>query len=72
MSQTDVKGYHQLTDSEIESINRVKDLGYVVGELINKLEQDENTDKRWLAIAKTDLQKGFMFLARSIAKPGGF
>lgn len=29
-------------------------------------------DTRWLAIAKTDLQQGFMSLTRSIAKPTTF
>lgn len=29
-------------------------------------------DKRWVAIGKTDLQKGFMALIRSIAKPESF
>ena len=29
-------------------------------------------DKRWLAIAKTDLQKGFMAATRSVAKPDFF
>ncbi len=42
------------------------------------LTQDEidlmnaSIDKRWLIIAKTDLQKGFMSLIRSIAKPETF
>ena len=29
-------------------------------------------DQRWLAIAKTQLQQGFMALGRSIARPDGF
>jgi len=29
-------------------------------------------DPRWLALAKTDLQRGLMALTRAIAKPDGF
>jgi hypothetical protein len=31
-----------------------------------------NPDPRWLAIGKTDLQKGFMAVIRAIAKPETF
>ncbi|MFQ1393149.1 hypothetical protein ACJWSQ_26375, partial [Klebsiella pneumoniae] len=50
-----------------------------VGEFVEKLERAEFArnslqlpDKRWLAIGKTDLQKGFMAVIRSIAKPTTF
>lgn len=31
-----------------------------------------NVDKRWVAIARTHLQEGFMALTRSVAKPESF
>ena len=40
--------------------------------LCENIEVIPDIDKRWLAIAKTDLQKGFMALVRSIAKPETF
>ena len=43
-----------------------------IGNFILMLESNSLIDKRWLAIAKTDLQKGFMSLVRSIAKPETF
>ena len=67
-----IKGYRDLCPAEINAINSAKDLGAALNELIKRLEMEEYTDKRWLAIAKTDLQKGIMSLVRSIAKPESF
>lgn len=67
-----IKGYRELNQDETMSINQVKDLADIVGQACSVFENDVNVDKRWLAIAKTDLQKGFMALVRSIAKPEGF
>lgn len=74
-----IKGYRDLSEQEIALMNEAKELAEKVGELVTKLERAEFAqteamvpDKRWLAIAKTDLQKGFMALIRSIAKPTTF
>lgn len=69
----DIKGYRVLSDNEIALINRIK----AVGEQVRVLLEDElvsvsGLDTRWLAIGKTDLQKGFMALVRAVAKPEGF
>jgi hypothetical protein len=32
----------------------------------------DGADQRWVAIAKTDLQKGFMALVRAVAQPESF
>jgi hypothetical protein len=40
--------------------------------LISHLETQPNVDKRWLAIAKTDLQKGFMAMRRAIFNHADF
>lgn len=53
-------------------MNAVKEKAAEVGELIHELEQNKELDQRWVAIAKTDLQKGFMAATRSIAKPEFF
>ena len=52
--------------------NKSKELANQVGDFIDELEKNGYVDKRWLAIAKTDLQKAFMSLTRSIAKPSTF
>lgn len=67
-----IKGYRDLTDNEVALMNEGKDLAIQVGEWIAKLDAEEGIDKRWLAIGKTDLQKGFMSAIRSIAKPTTF
>jgi hypothetical protein len=67
-----IKGYRDLSQEEIDSMNAVKDLGNQVGELIDRLEQIGGLDQRWIATGKTDVQKGFMALIRSIAQPTTF
>ncbi|MBD0905749.1 hypothetical protein HA444_24340 [Klebsiella grimontii] len=76
---TKIKGYRDLSVEEIALMNEGKDLAQKVGEFVEKLEHAEFAknslqlpDKRWLSIGKTDLQKGFMAVIRSIAKPTSF
>lgn len=67
-----ITGHRQLSQAEIDNINNSKALANQVGEFIETLEKSNDVDKRWLAIAKTDLQKGFMSLVRSIAQSSSF
>ena len=67
-----IKGYRELTEEEINLMNEVKQKGIELGELFGKLEALQNLDKRWLAIGKTDLQKGLMATTRAIARPDFF
>jgi len=74
-----IKGYRDLSQAEIDLINEGKALAETVGAFMDKLEKsdfaqtkEQEPDRRWLAIARTDLQKGFMALIRSIAKPTTF
>lgn len=76
-----IKGYRELNGQEIAMMNAIKEKAAEVGDLIAGLEGRVKTngadgstppDGRWLAIGKTDLQKGFMALTRSIAKPDFF
>ena len=66
-----IKGYPKLNESEIEVINLVKEAEVVVGKLWQKIGSNDlvEVDPRWHAMAKTDLQTGFMKLTRSIARP---
>lgn len=68
MKQT-IKGYRQLDESELAIINKLKDLQSQVLHDIQSLEQHNSTDKRWVQAGKLDIQKGFMCLTRSIARP---
>lgn len=67
-----IKGYRDLTQDEIDLMNRVKNLAEEVGEIIGELNSTEVVDKRCVALAKTNLQQGFMWAVRSIAQPGSF
>ena len=67
-----IKGYRDLTEEEIEIMNEAKELSIKVGELVELIDSISSTDKRWVSIARTDLQKGFMSLIRGIAQPTTF
>lgn len=73
-----IKGYRDLTAEEIDAINRAKELAEQVGKFVSEMRglnsdtANHAVDMRWLSIAQTDLQKGFMALVRSIAQPTTF
>lgn len=67
-----ISGYRDLTPEEIALMNEGKQLAAEVGAFIDKLQGTDGIDGRWLAIARTDLQKGFMCLIRSVAQPTTF
>ena len=67
-----ISGYRELSASEIDLVNTIKANGNDLGEAIETLELTPDVDQRALAIAKTQLQTGLMWLVRAIAKPEGF
>ena len=67
-----IKGYRDLSEEEIAAMNRCKEVAVQVGLLCDDVANMIGVDARWCAVAKTDLQKGFMALIRSIAKPETF
>lgn len=67
-----IKGYRELNQEEIDAMNEVKAMGIKLGELVEKLEGNQDLDQRWIESGKTDLQKGLMALTRSIARPEFF
>lgn len=68
----EIKGYRELNEEEIAAMNEVKQKGVELGELVQKLRESGEYDKRWLSIGATDLQTGLMALTRAIAKPKFF
>lgn len=70
--KTKVKGYRQLQQPEIDGINFIKAKAAEVGEMIDRMQKAEGLDQRAIAIAKTELQTGFMWLTRGIAQPDSF
>lgn len=67
-----IKGYRELSQSEIDAMNEIKTHGAILGELIEKLRQTEGLDQRWVSIGATDLQTGLMALTRAVAQPISF
>jgi hypothetical protein len=67
-----IKGYRELSTEELRIANEVKELAELVGEKVEEIFSRTDTDKRWSAIARTDLQTGFMALIRSVLRPTTF
>lgn len=67
-----IKGYRDLDEEEISSINAVKVEGERLRSLIGELRNSSQCDQRWVSIAETHLQQGVMAAVRAIAKPEGF
>lgn len=64
-----IAGYRDLTVEEIHKVNLIKEGERQVGMLWREIDQTCDCDPRWLAIAKTELQNGFMALVRAVTKP---
>lgn len=68
----EIKGYRELEQSEIDLMNEIKTKGIELGELISKLNNNSELDKRWISIGHTNLQTGLMALTRAVARPTFF
>jgi hypothetical protein len=67
-----IRGYRDLSPDEVGRMNGIKRISESVGGMIEELQQHEGADQRWVAIAKTHLQQGFMAAVRAVAKPTTF
>lgn len=63
-----VKGYRPQSDEVIELVNENKKLEEMVLRMLDAY-ADADVDKRWLAIARTHIEEGFMALNRAVFKP---
>lgn len=67
-----IKGYRELSQAEIDLMNKIKSKGAELGELVAELRTAPGLDQRWVSIGATDLQTGLMALTRSVAQPTFF
>ena len=67
-----IKGYRELSQSEIDLMNEIKANGAKIGALVDKLRKADGLDQRWVSIGATDLQTGLMALTRAVAQPSFF
>jgi hypothetical protein len=65
-----VKGYKPQDKWAIEAVNHNKEIEEVLLRVLDRLKQHPKIDQRWLAIGRTDLEKGFMAINRAIFQPG--
>ena len=64
-----IKGYRDLSQAEIDSINSIKLAEQDIGQLWQQVSKVEGVDGRMLALAKTNLQDAFMWFIRAVAQP---
>lgn len=63
-----VTGYRTLTATDTQRMNQLKAISREFCNAITELHA-EGANPRWLAIAKTDMQRACMMACRAVAKP---
>ena len=66
-----IAGYRELSESEIETMNSLKATERELLAAVDAAEQLPGINKRSLALGRTNIQTGFMWLIRAIARPNG-
>jgi hypothetical protein len=64
-----VAGYKSQSDANVALVNANKQAEESILRLLDALGQLPDVDKRWLATGRTEIEKGFMAVNRSIFKP---
>ena len=79
-----IKGYRELSQDEIDLMNRIKEQGVALGALVEDLrvrqfDQDRASPTEasadphaWINAGEMDLKRGLMALTRAVAKPEFF
>lgn len=67
-----ITGYRDFTEAELAAMNRLKAKAEELRHLLDEIQQIPNVDGRCLAIARTELQTGFMWANRAVARPTTF
>lgn len=64
-----VSGYRPQSQDRVDSVNANKQIEERVLRLLDDMQASGSCDPRWLAIARTDIEKGFMAMNRAIFRP---
>lgn len=67
-----IGGHRSLSAEELDLVNAIKAKAEEVRELVQRVQFAPDADGRSASIARTELQTGFMWLVRAIAKPTTF
>lgn len=71
-TQSKVIGYRNLSDAEVALMNEIKQMGNDMGRMVEGMLMNGSLDTRCVAVAKTHLQTGLMWLTRAVAQPTSF
>ena len=64
-----VAGYTAQSSEKVQMVNLNKEDEERILRTLDQYAMNEEVDKRWLSIAKTHIEQGFMALNRAIFKP---
>ena len=64
-----VEGYITQSSESVEMVNQNKRTEEAILRLIDRLEDNSLGDGRWLAVARTHIEQGYMALNRAIFRP---
>ena len=67
-----ISGYRDLTQDEIDGMNELKELAAKCGDALEKVKAIPDVDQHAAALGATNLQQGFMWAIRAIARPTTF
>ena len=67
-----IVGYRELSQSDIDLMNKIKHHGENLKLLMEELEGRADLDQMAVAAAKLQLQTGIMWAVRSVAQPSTF
>lgn len=68
-----ISGYRDLSQYEIDLMNKLKVKAAECGELVEELQSmGAVLDQQCVELGKTNLQQGFMWAIRSVAQPTNF
>lgn len=67
--QAPVTGYTKQPPEKVELVNTIKAVEGEIGEMVRTLSVTDGVDQRMVALARTHLQTGFMWLVRAVFQP---
>ena len=65
-----VSGYRSQSEANVAAVNANKATEERLLRTLDEMKNNLHVDQRWLAVARTSFEQGFMALNRSIFKPG--
>lgn len=65
-----VPGYRPQTDRAVQIVTGFKQDEEVLLRTMDRMKDNPDFDQRWLSIARTQIEQGFMALNRSVFRPG--